>query len=356
MTTDNSGDIEREPADEGRERLTIGTTGSGKTYASLAAMWNMLQADDDQDTDDDVPPMTDQELDEALAAVMRRDVEPLPADIEALSDVTPYLLQPTDPHKRVKTQFRSRRRPAGPFNDHRRARRELLERGYLEDLGSLIQDVLRSNWQSPRSNWEFYWDCGETEHSRTMRELREALDSAYESVMQMRAPYRQASEDAASFLSLGDWSTDAPKLRAPWAAGPSSWRDSPSLTNCCTPPPQPHCCAPQRAEEPWYLLAVFVQPERSMSQDRPGPPAWFTCADSAVTRAPAPSVARGRWSVVVDFEAAADVSAAHNVALSAAVIELSSTSAPTFEQPERIRSLWQSNWRPRVLELLESAK
>ncbi|MEV5348923.1 hypothetical protein [Streptomyces achromogenes] len=308
-------------------------TGCGKTYAMLE-LWEWLLKEDDPTEEEDAYPITDEDLDTVVSAVKSRSVGPLPPDIAALSDTTRFMRQP-ETQQRSSEDVHSHKIDLADFTAELTVGKALRETGEVEDLAQLSRYMRkRHSAFAHLSLEEFFWDW---DNSATRAAFNATLAQIYESMLEYWGPYRRALELLERTLAYSCEGQPSMKHR--------DARYEPL-------PPHP---TKSRSSRPHYLLALVVAPAAETPDIHATQPVWLACSDTTVEQAvpPAPAAAV-QWSLVVSAPKRTRAADRH-FTLRIAAMRLPARFQSGLEDHEAVRRSWETNWRPRVLQLLEEA-
>ncbi|MBG7704823.1 hypothetical protein HCJ76_43880 [Streptomyces sp. MC1] len=317
-------------------RLAL-STGCGKTL-NMVALWNYLMEEDDPAEYADTVQVTDEKLEDGLAAVKNGEPTSLPADIEALGAEEPAEGRNYPGPRQVKP----RKRPSSPWPP--RVTRSAMWRA------SQVRPVLRRSAWAERVavattrpqplfhqfHMNVHWKCW-PRRQPLLDPLR--VSGVFEALWREWAPMLVTGAPLPRHRRHEDYITgllDIPVREV--------WERPPGL------PPWPKS---RRKTTPAYLLALLVLP--SSTSARPQPPLWFTCEGPAVQPAPEATAGPGRWSMVVNVDAS--VAAAQGRAVQPVVMQLPAMLATDGAERQRdIRRLWQMHWRDEVIQYLGRTK
>jgi hypothetical protein len=341
--------------------------GSGKTQALMLAIWQMLDEEDTANDDDVDVFLTDSELDSVVGAVKSRSVDPLPAEIENLSDSSRFLQEaPTKkdesapvPRKERKPHIENspvvrrkhdRKLMTMPdFEAIRYVEKSMRRDGVVEDLG-LYSRYLRDRYaRAVRLTLaEFYEHYGaDREHAAAYAGLEESWARFYENALERWAPYRRARECLDEYFAYelpSDWWTPA--------CSDFRWRTVESVHRGSEQ--RPFKRRSPQDELPDYLVALVVTGTVSRDQDQEHMPVWLTCSENSVTPSASPAGwTGGRWHMVISVSPGCDLTEARRLAVRPVVLRLPAHVKPDRPGSEAVRTHWEESWRPHVFKLLE---
>ncbi|AWI32719.1 hypothetical protein [Streptomyces tirandamycinicus] len=283
--------------------------GSGKANSYLSILWDLMQHSPDDDTVD-MPVFSREELDDRLKKVLDTPVEPLPEDIENLSDSGRFLHDPERETPPAETD------PASVSSAYSYTLLEVKgARRVLDDFFLDVRDDAYHSYLPVKPN---------------------------ELILEALSAFKQRWSDAGGEYAAWKWNHDL----LPWLA------NHPRTVQSELEKKVAGKLRREGPREKQYLLALLVLPDLGTAAPATVPTAWLDCSEATVHRAPERDVALGQWSVVVHVATDACFRDSQADGLRAAVMQLPDNLSPTQEHREDIKHLWETKWRSGVLKIL----
>ncbi|MDQ1051978.1 hypothetical protein [Streptomyces sp. V4I2] len=300
----------------------------GKTVEAGLVLWQLLQSADDAEPLDATDVLaTEAELEERLAALDEVRIEPLPDDIESLSDSSRFL---RDRNPQVSAP--DALKPVTVKPSHRGA-----QRGFFLDPARVFGNLLRE-----RREASWVW-CAELDVHDPHAVVQAALSSAQEFITgtsRSKLPYLDVRDDRHASKAWSDHSL--------WLV---PWRQDEGLPRKVRADRQREAlqaCGACREQRP-YLFVIFAGQFGELDTHRTQPvTSWLDCSGPSVREVPTPDAIRGHGAIVVNW--ACDWERDQNAALRIAAMQLPANLYPVNVHSEEIRRSWEEVWRPWILQ------
>ncbi|MFJ1550582.1 hypothetical protein [Streptomyces sp. NPDC088246] len=308
-----------------------GGVGYGKTVESGFLLWQRLQSADDGEAfaaADEL--VTDDELEERLAALEEVTVPPLPDDIEGLSDSSRFLRDGNNRASAREGLDPADVRPAGTG----------IRQGYF---AALPREFAQFH-ERRQDSWAWY---AELDLRDPHAAVRAALSSAQEFIAGTSYDELQCPKVRTAARSAGRASSDHSFWVVPWRQEEGlrrknrakKWREVPQSCSAWT-------------EQRPYLFVIFVSQLAGSEPGETGPvTSWLDCSGPSMREVPAPDAIRGHGAIVVS--SGCNVERDQSMAIRIAAIQLPANLYPVTAHSEELRRSWEEMWRPGILQFVE---